>query len=206
MSARVEHEAVLTVGLSEQLLRKQLLAISNLENLTMRSLTLTGAAMLAAALLTGCGAESGPTAETTPGLTAERHTAEHSSTTYPIEDYVGNPCNGETVHITGTGVLQTNVVDVGGDVLHYEFHLVEDITGTGLTTGASYRSHNVIEEGFNSPTGPALNVTYTYREESYVKSTTPGVSFRASALFHFVALPSGEFKITRDLESLECGG
>jgi hypothetical protein len=35
MSARVEHEAVLTVCLSEQLLRKQLLAISNLENLTM---------------------------------------------------------------------------------------------------------------------------------------------------------------------------
>jgi hypothetical protein len=98
-------------------------------------------------------------------------------------------------------------VDGGGDVLHYELQLVEDITGTGLTTGASYRSHNVIEEGFNTPTGPALNATYTFREESYVMmSTTPGVSFRASALFHFVALPSGEFKITRDLESVKCRG
>ena len=173
----------------------------------MRSFTLTGAAVLAAALLTGCGAESGPTTETTPGLAAERHTAEHSSTTYTFEDYVGNPCNGETVHLTGIGVQQTNVVNGGGGVLHYELQLVEDITGTGLTTGASYRSHNVSEEGFNSPTVVALNVTYTFREESYVMmSTTPGVSFRAGALFHFVALPSGEFKVTRDLESLECRG
>jgi len=117
---------VLTVCLSEQLLPEQLFAISNLENLTMRSLTLTGAAMLAAALLTGCSAEADPTAETTPGLTAERHTAEHSSTTYTFEDYVGNPCNGETVHLTGMGVQQTNVVDGGGGVLHYELQLVED--------------------------------------------------------------------------------
>jgi hypothetical protein len=171
----------------------------------MRSLTLAGPVMLMAVLLTGCGADSGPTAEDAPALMAERHTAEHSSTTYTFEDDVGNPCNGETVHLTTVGVQQTNVVDGGGDVLHYELQLVEDITGTGLTTGASYRSHNVIEEGFNTPTGSALNATYTFREESYVMlSTTPGVSFRAGALFHFVALPSGEFKITRDLESLEC--
>jgi hypothetical protein len=37
----------------------------------MRSLTLTGAAILTAALLTGCGAESGPTAENVPGLAAD---------------------------------------------------------------------------------------------------------------------------------------
>ena len=152
-------------------------------------------------------ADSGPTAETAPGLTAESHTAEHSSTTYTFEDDVGNPCNGETVHLTTVGVQQTNVVDGGGGVLHYELQLVEDITGTGPTTGASYRSHNVSEESFNSPTVAALNFTYTFREESYVMlGTTPGVSFRAGALFHSVALPSGEFKITRDLESLDCRG
>jgi hypothetical protein len=43
------------------------------ENTTMRStrLTLTGAAILTAALLTGCGAEVGPTAENVSGLTAD---------------------------------------------------------------------------------------------------------------------------------------
>lgn len=37
-----------------------------LENLTMRSLTLSGAAMLAAALLTGCAGDDAPTAPPTP--------------------------------------------------------------------------------------------------------------------------------------------
>ena len=71
MSARVEHQAALTAGLSEQLLRKQLLAISNLENLTMRSLTLTGAAILAAALLTACSGGDAPSAPTTPGAAGQ---------------------------------------------------------------------------------------------------------------------------------------
>jgi len=172
----------------------------------MRSLTLTGTAMLAASLLTGCGAESGPTAEDATALMAERHTAEHASSTDTWSDYIVNPCNGETIYIIGVGVQQTNVVDGGGGVLHYEIHVVNDITGTGLTTGASYRSHDVSEEGFNSPTGSALNVTYTDRGESYVMSTTPGLSFKTRFFFHFVALPSGEFKITRDLESQSCWG
>ena len=43
----------------------------------MQSLTLTGAAILTAALLTGCGAESGPTAENVPGLTADAKIADH---------------------------------------------------------------------------------------------------------------------------------
>jgi hypothetical protein len=37
----------------------------------MRSLKLTGAAMLMATLLTGCGAEAGPTAENASGLLAD---------------------------------------------------------------------------------------------------------------------------------------
>jgi hypothetical protein len=37
----------------------------------MRSLTLTGAAMLMATLLTGCSAEAGPTAENASGLLAD---------------------------------------------------------------------------------------------------------------------------------------
>ena len=179
--------------------------LSHLEHLMMRSLTLT-AAMLATALLAGCGDESGPPPETARGLTADRHTAEQSSTTGTFEDDIVNPCNGETVHINGIGVLQTNVVDVGGAVLHFEIHVVNDITGTGLSTGASYRSHDVSQEGFNSPTPEAFNVIYTYRGESYMKSTTPGLSFSGRSLFHYVALPSGEFKITRELESVECRG
>ncbi|HEY8196067.1 MAG TPA: hypothetical protein VIG04_03775 [Gemmatimonadales bacterium] len=47
---------------SDRLLRD----LSHVETLTMRSLTLTGAAMLAAALLTACSADDAPSAPTTP--------------------------------------------------------------------------------------------------------------------------------------------
>jgi len=73
----------------------------------MRSLTvtLTGAAMLAAALLTGCDADSSPTAQTTPGLTADatdHNVADHfkSVTTVTFSDAV-NPCDGEQIHLYG---------------------------------------------------------------------------------------------------------
>ncbi len=49
----------------------------------MRSLRLTGVAMLAAAFLTGCDADSSPTAQTTPGLTADvtdHNVADHFKT------------------------------------------------------------------------------------------------------------------------------
>jgi hypothetical protein len=42
------------------------------ENLTMRSLTLTGAAMLMGTLLTGCGTESGSTVENATGAPLPR--------------------------------------------------------------------------------------------------------------------------------------
>jgi hypothetical protein len=63
--------------------------ISHLENLTMRSLTLTGAAILAAALSTGCGAESGPTAENASGLLADAASLSVSLTfTEPIVPFI----------------------------------------------------------------------------------------------------------------------
>jgi hypothetical protein len=172
----------------------------------MRSPTpiLTGAAMLVAVLLTGCGAEAGPTAETAPGLAAERHEAEHSSITYPLDDSIVNPCNGEKIHVTGYVLEQINVVDVGGGELHFEMHDVVHETGTGVATGASYRLHDVTQEGFNSPSGAARNLTYTFRDKYHVMSKTPGLSFTGQFFLHVVVLPSGELKVTRELGSVEC--
>ena len=69
--------------------------LSNLETLAMRSLTLTGAAMLAAGLLTGCGSDSDPTAVNLPARTADAtdpNTADHFTTveavTFELESRV----------------------------------------------------------------------------------------------------------------------
>ncbi len=178
----------------------------------MRSLTLTGAAMLAAALLTGCGAESGPTTENAPPLSADatdHNTANHYSSITPLDEIFISPCNGETIHLTGTLSAQSNDVASQdaldqGLYLHHELQVVVSETGTGLTTGASYRSHDVNHESFNSPSGPAANFNFRYNEQFYFISKTPGLSFSGQFFFHFVALPSGEFKITRDIGALEC--
>jgi hypothetical protein len=186
---------------------EQLRDTSHLENLTMQSLTLTGAAMLAAALLTGCGAESGPTAENVPPLTADATlTADHSSSIIPLDEIFVSPCNGETIHLTGTLRAEDTFVGTSDGFLHHELQVVVSETGTGLTTGATYRSHDVNHEGFNSPTPEAPNLTFTYNETFYFISTTPALSFRGQFAFHFVALPSGDFKITRDFGSLACQG
>jgi hypothetical protein len=207
MSARVEHEAVLTVGLSEQLLRKQLLAISNLENLTMRSLTLTGAAMLAAALLTGCTGDDAPTAPTAENiveLTADSRTVNHFSFTEPLDDIVISPCNGEMIHVTGTITEQGTIVEVDGVGLHVEVQDVVSGTGTGLTTGVIYRTHNTNHQSFNSPTAAAVNFTATFWERFYFITQTPGLSFTGRFFVHVLATPSGDFKATREVDSLEC--
>jgi hypothetical protein len=69
--------------------------------------------------------------------------------------------------------------------LHHELQVVVLETGTGLTTGARYRSHDVNHESFNSPTVPALNFTFTYNETYYFISPTPGLSFRGQFFFHY---------------------
>jgi hypothetical protein len=168
----------------------------------MRSLRLTGAAMLAAALLTGCGAEAGPTSENAPVLTAKAtdRTTTHVWQSDPIEETVVNPCNGETIRFTGSGVGQGNFVDVSGNNLHREFHAVISETGTGETTGATYRLHATYHEVFDSPSGPALDFTFGVTDRGQVISSTSTLSFTWLYTIHFVATANGTFKITKDIE------
>jgi hypothetical protein len=181
--------------------------LSHLENLTMRSLTLTGAAMLAAVLLTGCGSDSDPTGANAAGLlaaAASQHTVDHFSINepFPGAEVFVNPCNGETIQFTGTLVGQVTSMDT-----HYELHIVIRATGTGLTTGAAYTFYVNQHESFNSPTPEALNFTYRFLERDKATSTTPGLSFAGHSYFNFVALPDGTFKITRDSDQPdECTG
>ena len=170
----------------------------------MRILTLASAT-LAAALTIGCGAEAGPTAENSPAVTASAtNTADHFSSVTPLDEIFISPCNGETIHLTGTLFAEDNFVGTSDYFLHHELQVVVSETGTGLTTGASYRSHDVNHESFNSPTPEALDLTFTFHETFYFISTTPGLSFRGQFFFHLVVLPHSGFKITRDIGSLEC--
>ncbi len=167
---------------------------------TLRILTLPVATMVAA-LLTGCGAEPGPTADNAPGLAAAGHAPQHSKSTIPEDNYSINPCNGETVHFIGTITEQTNVVNVDDATLHIEVGSQLSATGSGLTTGTSYRVHATSGFSFNSPTVTAPNATFTERDRFHFHSETPGLSFMGAFFVHVVVLPRGEVRVTREVDS-----
>lgn len=187
---------------------------SHLENLTMRSMTLTGAAMLAAVLLTGCGAEAGPTAETVSGLTADatdHNVADHFKSVVPGTFEVESPCNGELIILSGEEIDQLTLVGPrealdAGSWQHMEFQQQVRATGTGSETGATYTLKDMLHENFESPNEPAPHVTFSSHGTSHVTSDLPGLSFDIHSVFHFV-VPSGkDFKVTREVTSVTCGG
>jgi probable HAF family extracellular repeat protein len=83
----------------------------------MRALTLTGAAMLIATLLTGCGAESGPTAENAPGLTAAvtDGNATRGENRYTVLDLgtFGGPASFFSGFVSGERILNDRGMIVG---------------------------------------------------------------------------------------------
>ncbi len=165
--------------------------------------TLTLAAM-ATALLTGCGAEVGPTADNTTGLTADaadQNTAHHFKSVEPFTEPLVNPCNGETIVFSGVAVVQING---DRDGLHFEFFTSAEGTGTGPESGATYTYHLDAAHENNNWSPDRLHATFTGGANARIISDLPGLSFTAHFVFHGVLLPSGEFKVTRSLDRVEC--
>jgi hypothetical protein len=185
-----------------------------MENLTMRSLRLTGVAMLAAAFLSGCDADSSPTAQTTPGLTADatdHNVADHFKSVVTGTFDVESPCNGELIILSGEERNQFTLVGPrealdAGFWLHMEFQQQVRAIGTGLETGATYTLKDMFHENFNSPNEPAPHFTYSAHGTSHVTSDLPGLSFDIHFVFHVVGPSGKDFKVTREVESATCGG
>ena len=178
----------------------------------MRSLTLTGAAMLMATLLTGCGAEAGPTAENASGLLADAtspNTADHFKTVEAVTFEGQNPCNGELITFTGTAAIQITLVDTrehldAGFWNHMEFQQHVTASGTGSESGATYTINDISHEGFESPNPLAPHFTFTEHATTRVTSDIAGLSFIVHFVFHGV-VPSGQdFKLTVGLDQLTC--
>jgi hypothetical protein len=181
----------------------------------MRSLTPTGATLLTVALMTGCGTDSGPTAENdtvAPAYAADHNTVDHTTYTLAISEININPCNGEAVELAGSLVGHWYLVGPGSvldpdNKSHEQIHEVVSEKGTGLTTGASYTLHATFTLGFNSPALDAPNGTFHEQQRVRVRSSTSGLTYTALATFYLVTLPSGEPRITReDLDHFVCEG
>jgi hypothetical protein len=171
----------------------------------MRVERLAVGALLAVSLLTGCSGNDGSTAPETPPLAAAdagHNTADHFSSRVPLDETLVSPCNGETIHLTGTAFEQATFVDTrenldNGGSLHTEHQGVISESGIGLTSGASYGFHDSFHELFESPSVSAPNFIATFSETGRVTSPTSGLSFTSRFSIHVVGLPSGELKVTK---------
>jgi hypothetical protein len=90
---------------------------------------------------------------------------------------------------------------VDDDTLHIEDASRLTATGSGLTTGTSYRVHATSGVSFNTPATTVPNVTFTERDHFHFHSETPGLSFMGAFFVHIVVLPSGEVKVTREVDT-----
>lgn len=165
----------------------------------MRSLTLTGVAIAAVALITSCGVDSNPTAENEAGLTpvaAQLSTPVHTKLVEVFTEPLTNPCNGEVIVFSGDAITQIN--EVNG--LHRE--LLGHATGTGIgpQSGASYTYNLVFQEAFQA----APEANFYANANARVISSVRALSFTAHFVAHAVFLPSGEFKVTRNVDKVEC--
>ena len=144
----------------------------------------------------------------TPSLAVEdagHNTADHFKVEEAINFELENPCNGELITFSGGGFYQFTSVGIqegpdAGQPVHFEFTGVNRATGIGQESGATYSYHDVYHEGFNAPINYLLNSTF------HAISDLPGLSFDGHLAFHFVAPPSGEFKVTREVDRFECKG
>jgi len=178
----------------------------------MRIERLATGALLAVAMLAGCSGDDGSTAPEASYLALEdagHNSADHFSSRFPLDETLVSPCNGETIHLTGTGFEQVTFVDTrenldNGGSLHTEHHGTISESGTGLTSGALYDFRDSFHELFDSPSVTAANFTLTISERGRVTSATPGLSFTATFFAHLVGLPDQDLKVTRVLESTEC--
>jgi hypothetical protein len=168
----------------------------------MRSLTQTGATTLMGVLLAGCGAESGPTAVNVAAHAADaatHNTGNHIKVVEPFTEPLVNPCNGEVIVFSGEAVV--HVTQVGDR--HIEFFTSATGTGTGPESGATYTYHlDAAHENRNSANGQLPN--FASGANARIISDLPGLSFTAHFVFHIATLPSGEYKVTRAVDRVEC--
>lgn len=178
----------------------------------MRIEHLATSALLAAAVLTACAGDDALTAPLTPALAVEdagHNAADHFQAVEAADFEIVSPCNGELIAFSGENTYQVTFVDTrehldAGFSLHTEFQAHTQATGTGPESGASYAINDIYHENFESPSPPAPQVTFSAHGTTRVTSDLPGLSFDIRFEFHGVGLPSGEFKVTRFVDSLEC--
>src|SRR5687768_7406379 len=161
------------------------------------------------ALLSACSADD-PTGPPTFRVEEAGHNAvDRFSSVDPVSFEVTSPCNNELITFEGTDTYQMTwvatreVLDLGAYVLA-ELQSHVRASGVGPASGATYTIDDVYHESFNSPSGPAAQVSVSAHGQFRIVSDDPALSFTGHVRFHAIALPSGESRLLMEVERVLC--
>ena len=172
--------------------------------------------LMLTAVLAGCDAAANPlepasTDSSKPSLVIadpQPRVPERSVVRELFSFVLDNPCNGELVQITIESVhtFQGVTTDPGsGFFIHWTDFIHESGTGLG-ESGTEYLFNVTDKVVFESPSGPAPQVTVTSYQTVLFVSQGSSPNFTLRERFHITVLPDGTFKVTSDVESGECRG
>jgi hypothetical protein len=118
---------------------------------------------------------------------------------FPVSFSLFDPCTNENVDFSGSAMA---VLTTQGD--HTVFHSVDiDVTGTGETTGASYREHFsvLIAEQGTDETGP-----YAETNPVHFSVITPGGGndLEVDATFHITITATGDVSVFLNRSTAAC--
>jgi hypothetical protein len=118
----------------------------------------------------------------------------------PVDDIV-EAC-GEVVHVTGTVLLLGNVSAEDPGLFLLSRAVTQDLTGTGLTSGTTYRG--TITSGRVLTAGPGPAETSTHVTTIVLAGQGQAPNLVAHTTFHLNVTPSGEYGAFVAVQHVEC--
>ena len=156
-----------------------------------------------AALLVVCAIVLGSTAATAAALTTTTVTRGPFTLTTKAKRDI-KACVGEGVTFTDgefNVVNHTTITPTGG--IHEVFHRnVVGATGTGDTTGTTYRATGHIQAVYNAP--PSGGYSYTFELTLNVVGQANAGHFTAHAVVHETVTPAGDLTADVEIFSIRC--
>jgi hypothetical protein len=86
------------------------------------------------------------------------------NTDIPVAPFIANPCNGETIALSGVGhlIIAETVASSGNFLLRLHIN-GQDISGVGLTTGAKYSLSSTVNQEMTVAAGSEETILETER-------------------------------------------
>jgi hypothetical protein len=120
----------------------------------------------------------------------------------PVNFQAFNPCNGETVSLSGVAHIVSRFTEDASGGFHIGFHIDEHATGTGLITGARYQFTWASDLATSSQTPAPSEFTFTQQQNVIGQGNVP--NFLLHTTFHTTVNAQGQTITTVDNFWTEC--